>query len=887
MINDFTPVSQRNIKWIEKTCIEISKFNSSTEGEAKNDKMLWDYYNNKPNFDKYSFLRKAGENIELPVYQYHIPLQRILIDALVSQQAERMANFSVILTDEESIKEKYDNGIAMYINTMLHNAELKSEMMLQAQNQIIQKLQEFEQVLQQQPSNEEEAAKLQEAYVQYEQIKQQSEIYLKQIEKQSILTNKEIDAIKYHQKYNWSDIKEVIAQKTLKKLFDELNIPKISKDGFLSRCVTGKARYFVYYDGNTKLPEFRVLNPINVSYQPFGDVTDISKGRWVKVKEYMSIHNIISIWGRQIEKKYGIEELKSLTEFSGVNIGDGLFASTPNNGAIFIDDISTYSANNGILVERIFYKVNRKQIIKYSPNINGGDDDVFRHYIDCNKEIINKDEYNYKTVTDNNGVKKEYYVNKKNKNIVYDAKTVELYSSKKGEYYKEKYLTDRYEAVVINKKYVVDAKKSEYICRNKDKYYDINLPVFGNTYTSGMETPYSLISSTIDLQDLYDVVYMEQQLMIALSGAKGQIIDRSQKPTSMSDEEWEYNWKMGRGYIQTKDENGNPINPSYNQWTSFDNTLSPSIQYLSGILMQLENTMCNIIGVSRQKLGRVVPSDQVSTFEMAIQQSELVTEILFYEHDVEIANALTELLHLALRYCYVNNDIINLTDRENNNDMFMIPANYLNNIQFSVKVINGMFDERLIKDIRNLALNQWKAGTLGMGELVDTMMETSLTKLKVKVKYWEEKNQELAQMQREANKRDMIEIEEAKIKLKNEYEADYKNSELAIKQGMLELEKRNQDINMAIAQRNQELQAISKQQEQKLKLLSIMTERESELSLLNENIDARKTGQQIQLLQMQINALMKDMNVKQKFNNNVNKLPKMFNKKIVKEHILD
>jgi hypothetical protein len=908
MINDRVNFSKRDKKWIEEQIVQIAKNSPTTQESIRESTTFWDYYNNKPNDKKHDFLRKAGENMELPVYYYHIPIQRTMIDSLVSQQANRPFNFSITMCDKTSLEEKYANQLKEYIQFALENAEKKTEMLTEIAGNIQEQVGQMEQMLQEgsqqiqqaqeqgQEVHPEQMQQLQQLEQQLPLIKKQAEQQLKAIEKQSIITADEIDRIKKHQLMSYKDIKEIIAQKTLVKLIQELRIDSKITKAFLSKVVVGKSRYFVYYDGKTVLPQFDVLDAINVTYPLVDGVEDISKGKWVKIRTQMSVHHVLNNWGKEIEKKYGVKAIDDLTVFGSYNYQKESFISTPMNGAIFIDDInSPMAGNESISVDRVFFKANRKQIVKYSPNVNSDkDSDVFRHFVDPNKEIIKKEDYKYKVVTDENGIKKSYYINKKNEKLIFKEDEVELYSESKKESYTEVYTTDIYEGVIINNLYIVALKLHEYTVKNVDRYADKNLPVFGRTNISVTDQPYSLIGATIDLQDLYDVVYMQQQLMIALSGTKGNIIDRSQKPQGMSDEEWEYNMKMGRLYIQTKDKNGNNINPSFNQWSSYDNTLSPSIQYFGMILDRLEGTMGNVIGMSPQRRGKVVPSDQVATFEMAIQQNELVTEIIYYDHDIEASNALAELLHLALRYCYINNDILDLQSKEMGSEIFMIPANLLNNVQWRLNVMNNVKDEKTLKDIRGLLMNSWTKGQTSLSQLTDSMTEDSITELKVKIKYWEDRASQLNAQSMQAEKEGNLEVEKAKAQYKAEFDNEWKMQTLKIQEQLAGLESKRIEYDGQLKERDLAIKEKVANDANKLKLLELLNEQSSETGVLAENKEARINSQKLEAIQIQLNAMMQGMNMNLQLDKNnkdhtanMEKIKVDKAKKINKEHVID
>ena len=858
----FDDVSEgkKDEKWLERHLVSINTVNTSAEA-VKYERTLWNYYNNKPDGKKYDFLRKTGEGHELPVYYYHIPLQRTLVDILVSQHSQRPFNFSVVAVDNQSVEDKYMNLIETYVTTAYEEMTNRTEMISQIEQQIQQKVQEIQDKLQQQPTTPEEQQQFQQLKQMMPMIQQQADQQIKQLEKAKLLTDDMIDQIKREKYTTKKDFKETIAQKTLQYLRKELAIKQKSVEAIKCRFVTGKVRTLVNLEEGIKLPEYRILNPINVTYPLVEGINNICDGPWVKIREKMTVDQIKSNWNEEITKKYGADALDYF-EYNAEDITVGTFVSTPGYGAIFTGGVYSpgLSTSGGVTVDYIWIRSQRKQIVKYSPNpYEVGE--VFTHFVSPSKEIIKKEDYKYKTVVDENSVKKSYYINKKDHKLIFNEDEVELWSESKKECYKTKYTNDIYHGIVIGGKYVVALGKKQYVCRNIDKHYVAPLPVFGKTFSKITEQPYSIIDATIDLQDLYDVLHMQEQLMIALSGSKGQIIDRSQKPQSMSDELWEYNWKMGRGYIQTTDGNGNPINKAYNQFASFDNTLSPSIQFINNIKEGIKNTMGTVVGIPPQRMAQISNNDQVGTFEMAIQQSSMITEILYYDHDNEELEPLRELLHLTLRYCYTSNNILDLENKDMTREPFMIPANLLNNIQFDLVLLSNLSEEKTLKDLKKFVLEQWKQGQASMKELTDVISEESLAELKAKVLYYDEETKKLAAQARDADQQGKEALIEKQAQLNQQFESEWKQKELEINSKLADIQQQRLQSDSQIAERDLQLREKIAEANSKIQLLDISNKDKQETGILLENKEARQREQKLKELQIKIDDIYEGLHL--------------------------
>ena len=109
--------------------------------------ICWKYYFNEPDEEKHQFLLTTGDNNRLPVYYYHIPLQRTLIDTLVSQQVNRPYNFSIALSDKDSVSSKYENQIKEYLKIAMDNANNKLNAIREYSEEINLRVQQIEEHL--------------------------------------------------------------------------------------------------------------------------------------------------------------------------------------------------------------------------------------------------------------------------------------------------------------------------------------------------------------------------------------------------------------------------------------------------------------------------------------------------------------------------------------------------------------------------------------------------------------------------------------------------------------------------------------------------------------------------------------------------------------------
>jgi len=836
------PESKKTDKW----CKDFLSFFSETVASNSNtetDIECWKLYHNEVDPREMDYLTTVGE-YSMPAQPRHIPLQRHYCDILISKQSKRPWVFSVNTVDKNSLKEKAKAKTDDFFNMMM---ETTKQIVYDKQSQIemidyqIQQLQSF---ISKEPTSEEELAQINQAKAMMPAMTSKF-TYAKDM----MLTSKEIfeqkaEAWDRYHRYKKKDWIEEISQKVTINLRNKLNIANKSKRNFISQVVTGKQAYKVDIEGQKLI--FEPINELNVFYPSIDNVQFIQDCPWVVIRRQMSFVDIIARWGGEIKANYGEERIKQLEQYvSRSKDSNSQFVATPNGGML-VSDIYSGTVDNSIntTVEEIYWKVPRLVKIKKTPN-KKEPGEYFRHFISNEKKVIDSSEYTY--------AGKEY-ISKKDPNIKLSRENTEIYDSSKGEKYDEKYDCDIYMGYVIDGDIFVEYGVKKQFYNDIDNIADKKLPVVGRCYNNITERPYSIIWNTRDIQKLYNIVHYHRELMLALSGTKGQVMDYSQKPSHLTDDEWEYKKKLGNIIIETVDKTGRVKNISYNQWQSFDNTLSPAIQYLDNVLVSLENTMGSITGITRQALGEVVPSDQVATFRQSIAQSQLITEIIFSDHDEVEKMALTQLLNLALKYRNDDDLILEIEDLDLSKEIITIPKNLFKDRQFEVVIMDNTKDGQKMEDLREFAKAEMSRGILSFSQLFSIFNTESTKELEKKIEYFTEKQEKLAKL----NAGSEIDAEKQIIQFTKEFDMQIAALPLKYKEAELQLQKAAIDLD------EQRLALETKYNEQKLnneyeiKNKDLEYRRESELSLLNVNDKHSTTNEQIQALQLKIDALFRE-----------------------------
>lgn len=161
----------------------------------------------------------------------------------------------------------------------------------------------------------------------------------------------------------------------------------------------------------------------------------------------------------------------------------------------------------------------------------------------------------------------------------------------------------------------------------------------------------SVTSQLKGLQDLKNITMYNIQLAMSRAGSKGFIYDVSQTP-----DDWDvhtvirYLKTAGIAFINSK-QDGLPS--TFNQFQTFDLTLSQSVEQYINISMMIDREMDAISGINEARQGIVQNSSQaVGVTQSALLQSNLTTETyfnFFRMYSSEIYDYLAGLVKIAWR----------------------------------------------------------------------------------------------------------------------------------------------------------------------------------------------------------------------------------------------
>lgn len=817
----------------KKVGLQIVKNISSTVPKYK-DLQCYKFFQGLYNEDDFSYLMKVtdkndnGETVSyaLPAKMRFIPIIRPKINKLLSTYVISPLAYKVYAVDQVSLKKKLNKKVQKYMmetEMMIQNTLVNLQM---GKDQIIQKQQQLQQLMQREPQSQEEAQQIQMLQQQIPMIEAEMKKASMIFDKGLQLTEEEIERIERQAEYEADEIFEILAQKILNKALDSEGIFVQTKNGMTDKFVTGKVQYLVIKEKNIKKPVFKNVNSLTCFYSADDDVENIEDTRWVAIKTKMSAAQILNEYrfdriSIELRKKLMSNKTPTSSDLSGFIPAE---PSKAIDAGLTTNQVNGYAGTSIDLsydVYRIFLRGQRSVNIKKIPNkyMPGK---VYRKFIsDEEAEAWN---------------------------------TNKPANESKGETLSHYPMEDIWDIIIIDNNEPVRYEKLSY--QGRDENYQVKLPVIGEAFNNLYKAPYSLIWSTKDIQIMYNLVNYHEELMLALAGMKGSYMDDSYRPQGMGRKEWMYLKKLGTAWIDGGKLPGQGRRPSnFAHWgANYDDSVSPSIQYLALMKRNLEETASIVTGVTRESMGQTIPSDQVGTYEMSNRNASLITHILFWEHDQILKRALAAYINLCI-LSQNEDSYLSLVNQELEQEIFPITAKLFEGVRLDVFLKNSNEEYQQVQALRSIIGQGWAKGQLPIEALPISMTLTSVKEMEVRLNQMADRARKIQQLNAEGSERARAQAEIEIKRYDNEYKKIMEDEKNKLEQSKLQIEGIRLQMEMAKIKADQEI----KNRDIDSKLVDTASEREIEIAMLEESNRSNVANEKLKELELKLNAILNAM----------------------------
>jgi len=751
--------------------------------------------------------------MEMPAKVRNIPIVRSKLQALISKEVSRPLIAKVMGMTEDMADKKLDRIKDDVLNKQMEKINQKRDSQ-NAQQALIQQQQQLIQEMAQDPQAQQLIMQMQ------AEIEKIQEVLNRDI----VITSKEVETIKEYYKYSHKEFEENLASQALEEYIDSKRLRIYTNEAFKELMINGEPVWYCNWEPGLPEPETRLVRAEHIWYQYNESARYIHQLDWVVEYQPLSYGQTISMYGHKLNKLQ-LEQIRSNSPRSSyrTNLGNrpSTFPTASSPG--FIDNLLSHEVDT----YKVYWKEQVEVLALYTPNEH--DTPYFSEKPQFVR-FITADEAEELQNT--------------------DAKKAKM--KKKKQTIKKAYRLDRWEAVRLSRDIYVNIHKSDFQYRTSDRLSDVPLPYIGFS-NNNFNKAYSPLWETKDIQELYNILHYQEELLIALSGVKGIIYDLSQMPSDMTPQELMYYFKQGLGLIETVDSRGKAKKSSFNQFTTYDMSVSPAIQTITMVKESLNQLVAEITGVSRQQTGQVAASDQVGTSQMALQQSNVVVEYYYQTLD-ELTELLCTNLTNMFPYSYAEGKKGMYVVGKNRQEILHIQKDQLKG-EFRTVVNSGAKEREIMQQAKQIGQMKFQQNAISASNLIDMLDTDTMFEMRKMLKSFEdsamEKAQQMQSQQIEQQKQAQQEVEQMKMQITSQMTQMTAQVEAQMIQlkGQIDMQKEQVKLQANM----QEIQQRTLEAENKILVDKerIKTEKEVELAYLDfsyKELEINAANQRAQML---------------------------------------
>lgn len=512
---------------------------------------------------------------------------------------------------------------------------------------------------------------------------------------QGLPVNVTLDGIEKYYTEEFQVPLEISTHQAMNALLYKNNLFEDFNDSFVDKLITGRQNYRVEVVRIGEDPRYTIIRP-GLLFYASNNVKWIKQTDWAMYPERLTPTEILDKFGDRMSP----DDVKKIEDWVDMWHRDAYKLNSYNE----VDDMLT-------------------------------DEERFNEYTDTLSHKITVYNVEWKSI------RKVTYIENENrynpdvpfiKNIPEDK--LESLPGEKKRRLKHRYIQDRWEGVRIGDTIYVDLGKSKYVTRSKSNRSKCNLTFNGLTYNKKIK-PYSMVSTTQDIQNLYDVMHFHKENLIALSGSKGSYMELSQLPdfgTGKFEDNikmYMYYKKMGTAFIDRGQEGADL---TFNQFGQYDDTLGTGLGVVLQVIQHLEELAGRLTGVNRQRMGAITQNDGKANTENAILQSNLVTEAMFNEHDEFVRQSLEDLV-AAAKIAWKNGYSGSYISDGYKQIIFTLNPEWANS-DYGIYITNRVSDARTIEDLKGLAIGLAKEGQLEFEDVFTLFRRSNLRDIELTIK---------------------------------------------------------------------------------------------------------------------------------------------------------
>lgn len=702
------PPDGKTLEWCKNNVNRLCRMVGSSGDAHSKDALCYKLYYGSQDESDFDYLTGTDQH-KMPARVRFMPIIRPFFDLLKSTQESRPLEPRVYSTDSDSLQDKTDNVARKIVDSVMSATNDAQERVYMLKLSL-----------------EEQKAQAQANPGQYRMAEMELAKVQQEVSRGESLINQQVSILEREYRMRGKTRKEVAMTDGLEYLIRKYRWKDIFDEGFQDLMVVDQEVYCIEDVYLGKDPSIRKVNPLNFYYLSSNDAFYTDECPGVVEKRWMTPAQIMDEYGHMMG-----EEERSMME-------------TRYN--------ATYSFGNGTA-----------SYGWYNSNATGSGDvcspDVYSGSAIYGTDLVEVSVCEWKSVKEIKFVQEDDEMR-----LVRDE---EAHDPEKK--YQRRYATEWWGGIRISSDIFVRCGKLPFQFRDIERIGRAYGRYLGFNYNGLDRRPYSRVWAVKDVQILYNLVYYQMELLIALGGIKGVIMDKTQKPKDMSMEEWMYQFKMGLGWIDPTQPGGTGRPSNYNQWMTYDLSFGQSIQQLAFILESLERLAGRVIGIPPQRLGEVSGNDQVGTQKQAIVQSNLTTKVLFNKHQRIVSRVVDRVLSI-IPHVWAEGKRGQYIAGDRRQVIFKLSKEELKGAKFECFFDDEDKTQADMDRITQLMGAGFTGGTVTMSQLVDAFRAKNLDELQDKVSYYEEVMNTMQQQNMEQQQRG----EQERLKMQSDIDLMFK-----------------------------------------------------------------------------------------------------------------
>lgn len=594
--------------WCKDTIAAIRKIiDARGSVQARRMQLCFNILNGNQDAKDFEYLT-GTKDLRLPAKVRFLPVIRPYFDILSSTMESRPLKPEVFAVDSETLEEKNEEVSRILVRQHTQALLDEQQKILQAKQQLDMMREQMSAVSQGQGQGQSPDPRTMLATASADMQLQRMISSFGQDEQ--VLTER-ISKWEQEFQYGYQTAREVKCARGLEYLIVKQDLRAKFVEGLRDMYTVDNAIYSIGEIIEGRDPVLRKVNPMDIFHSGESGVRYLRDCSWVAERNYMAPSQIIDEFGESLTEGQ-VSAIKSRSQYGWGTSDRGRYTGV-NGGTVGGEDDCETDAYAGDLADdgaievvRCSWMSPRKVYVKEAEN---------RH--DPSRPFL-------KFISDEEVGK----------------------GGRKGEKIRSYYVTDRYTGVCIDGNIFVRLGKAPLQWRDVDDYGTAHHPYAGYAYNDSDNQAYSRIWAVKDIQVLYNLIYYQLELLMAMGGIKAFIMDKAQLPKDMSLERFIYNMKQGIIWIDSSrpGASGRPTN--FNQFPTVDMTFSNSVAQTLGVLDRLEQLAGRVIGIAPQRMGEIAPGEQVGSSRAAIQQSTLTTEVIFHKMHRVVKQSMDMLLYV-------------------------------------------------------------------------------------------------------------------------------------------------------------------------------------------------------------------------------------------------